>query len=117
MKVAVVGTGYVGLVAGTCLADFGMDVTCIDIDKDKIDRLNNGEVPIYEIGLAELIKRNVKLNRLHFSTDLDCTGGDQSYYENCQICCHPIQFMVRLNARGESDEVLKRLRTDSLSRI
>lgn len=70
MNICMVGTGYVGLVAGTCLADFGMNVTCVDIDKDKIDRLNRGEVPIYEIGLSELIGRNVKLERLRFSTDL-----------------------------------------------
>lgn len=70
MNICMVGTGYVGLVAGTCLADFGMNVTCVDIDKVKIDRLNRGEVPIYEIGLSEMINRNVKLQRLRFSTDL-----------------------------------------------
>jgi UDPglucose 6-dehydrogenase len=70
MNVCMVGTGYVGLVAGTCLADFGMNVTCVDVDKEKIDRLNSGQSPIYEIGLAELIQRNVKLGRLSFSTDL-----------------------------------------------
>jgi len=70
MNVCMVGTGYVGLVAGTSLADFGMNVTCVDIDQEKIDRLNRGEVPIYEIGLSELIRRNVKLERLRFSTDL-----------------------------------------------
>jgi UDPglucose 6-dehydrogenase len=71
MNICVVGTGYVGLVVGTCLADFGMNVTCIDKDKDKIDRLSRGEVPIYEIGLQEIISRNLKLERLHFSADLD----------------------------------------------
>lgn len=70
MNVCMVGTGYVGLVAGTCLADFGMNVTCVDVDKEKIDRLNAGQAPIYEIGLTELIQRNVKLQRLRFSTDL-----------------------------------------------
>jgi UDPglucose 6-dehydrogenase len=70
MNVCMVGTGYVGLVAGTCLADFGMNVSCVDVDKEKIDRLNAGQAPIYEIGLAELIQRNVKLQRLRFSTDL-----------------------------------------------
>ena len=71
MNICVIGTGYVGLVVGTCLADFGMNVTCIDKDKEKIDRLSRGEVPIYEIGLEEMIRRNLKLGRLHFSTDLD----------------------------------------------
>ncbi len=70
MNICVVGTGYVGLVAGTCLSDFGMHVICVDKDKSKIDMLNNGEVPIYEIGLKELIERNVNLERLSFTTDL-----------------------------------------------
>ncbi|NOY87780.1 MAG: UDP-glucose/GDP-mannose dehydrogenase family protein [FCB group bacterium] len=71
MNICVVGTGYVGLVAGTCLSDFGMNVICVDKDKTKIDMLNAGQVPIYEIGLSEIIQRNVKLERLHFSTDLN----------------------------------------------
>ncbi len=70
MKIAVVGTGYVGLVTGTCLADSGNEVVCIDIDRAKIDRLNNGEIPIYEPGLAELVERNRSVNRLQFTTDL-----------------------------------------------
>ncbi len=71
MNICVVGTGYVGLVAGTCLSDFGMNVICVDKDKSKIDMLNNGKVPIYELGLSEMIQRNVKLGRLHFSTNLN----------------------------------------------
>ncbi|HUV30025.1 MAG TPA: UDP-glucose/GDP-mannose dehydrogenase family protein [Acidobacteriota bacterium] len=71
MNVCVVGTGYVGLVAGTCLADFGTNVTCVDKDRQKIDMLNGGRIPIYEPGLSELIQRNIKLNRLSFSTDLE----------------------------------------------
>jgi len=70
MKIAVVGSGYVGLVTGTCLAESGNDVACVDIDKQKIDRLNRGEVPIYEPGLAELIERNAEARRLSFTTDL-----------------------------------------------
>lgn len=70
MKLAVVGTGYVGLVAGTCFADTGNDVLCVDIDKRKVDMLTNGEVPIYEPGLEEMIKRNVKEERLSFTTDI-----------------------------------------------
>ena len=70
MRIAVVGTGYVGLVTGTCFADTGNDVTCVDIDQEKIDKLNGGQVPIYESGLEELIQRNVRFGRLRFSTEL-----------------------------------------------
>ena len=71
MKVAVVGTGYVGLVAGTCFSDTGNEVVCVDVNKEKIDMLNRGEVPIYEPGLEEMIKRNVREERLSFSTDIE----------------------------------------------
>jgi len=71
MNICMIGTGYVGLVAGTCLSDFGQNVTCVDIDETKIAQLNNGEVPIYEFGLGDLIAKNVKLGRLRFSTDLE----------------------------------------------
>jgi len=70
MKIAVIGTGYVGLVTGTCFAESGNDVTCVDIDADKIARLMQGEIPIYEPGLSELVARNVDDARLHFTTDL-----------------------------------------------
>jgi len=69
MKLTIFGTGYAGLVSWTCLAQVGHDVMCIDIDASKIDQLNNGEIPIYEPGLAELVERNVKAGRLSFSTD------------------------------------------------
>ena len=70
MKIVVVGTGYVGLVTGTCLAETGNDVTCVDCDRKKIDILNRGDIPIYEPGLAELVARNVAGGRLSFTTDL-----------------------------------------------
>jgi UDPglucose 6-dehydrogenase len=70
LKLCVVGTGYVGLVAGTCFAESGNDVVCVDVDAAKIGRLQRGEVPIYEPGLAELIRRNVAQKRLSFQTDL-----------------------------------------------
>ncbi len=70
MHIAVVGSGYVGLVTGTCFSEFGVDVTCVDIDQSKIDLLNQGGVPIYEPGLDALIAKNVKEGRLSFTTDL-----------------------------------------------
>lgn len=70
MKIAIVGTGYVGLVSGTCFSETGITVTCVDIDKDKIAMLENGQVPIYEPGLSEMIKRNVENERLFFSSSL-----------------------------------------------
>jgi len=70
MKIVIVGTGYVGLVTGTCFAEVGIDVTCVDIDKEKIDNLKNGISPIYEPGLDEMIVRNYEKGRLHFTTEL-----------------------------------------------
>ncbi|GJM61995.1 UDP-glucose/GDP-mannose dehydrogenase family protein [Persicobacter diffluens] len=71
MKIAVVGTGYVGLVSGTCFAETGVDVTCVDIDENKVEKMQNGVVPIYEPGLELLFHRNIEQGRLHFTTSLE----------------------------------------------
>ena len=69
MKITIFGTGYVGLVTGTCFAELGNEILCIDKDSSKIEKLKKGISTIYELGLVELLKRNIKENRLKFSTN------------------------------------------------
>ena len=76
MKIAIVGTGYVGLVSGTCFAETGVDVTCVDVNHKKIEGLKNGIIPIYEPGLEEMVIRNIKENRLNFTTSLESCLDD-----------------------------------------
>ncbi len=77
MNIAIVGTGYVGLVSGACFADTGASVTCVDVDTEKIERIKRGEIPIYEPGLDELVLKNVKAGRLRFTTSLESVLNEQ----------------------------------------
>jgi UDPglucose 6-dehydrogenase len=87
MKITVIGTGYVGLVTGACLSDVGIQVTCVDIDKNKIDDLKNGIMPIYEPGLEEIVKRNFKKGRLNFTTNLgDAIQGRRRWICRLKVC-------------------------------
>ena len=76
MRIAMIGSGYVGLVSGACFAQFGHDVTCVDKDAGKIERLRKGEIPIFEPGLDKLVADNARAGRLSFSTQLADAVGD-----------------------------------------
>jgi UDPglucose 6-dehydrogenase len=82
-NIAVAGTGYVGLATGTCFADMGNTVTCIDISEEKIEMLRQGQVPIYEPGLGELIERNVRAGRLKFTTSYEEALSNAEYVFIC----------------------------------
>ena len=76
MRIAMIGAGYVGLVSGACFSEFGVDVSCVDKDAGKIDRLSRGEIPIYEPGLDQLVAGNAAAGRLRFTTDLKAAVAD-----------------------------------------
>ena len=83
MKICMIGTGYVGLVSGTCFADLGNDVICVDKDKNKIENLKNGKIPIFEPGLEELIIKNSKIKTLKFSNDINKSIKDSNIIFIC----------------------------------
>ena len=87
MNVVMIGSGYVGLVSGACFAEFGASVICVDVDQDKIDRLNAGEIPIYEPGLDDLVARNVSAGRLSFTTAYDpaISEADLVFIDGAQV--------------------------------
>ena len=105
MKLAIVGTGYVGLVSGACFSDMGNDVICVDVDEKKVKRLQEGKIPIYEPGLDEIVQRNVEAKRLKFTTRIEealevsdicfiavgtlrswCGNGYRPIYESSYVC-------------------------------
>ena len=96
MKIAVIGTGYVGLVTGTCFAETGNTVTCVDIDEAKINKLNSGKLTIYEPGLEKLFLRNQKEGRLHFTTSLQEGIADAQDHHSWHCQHLPVKMEVQI---------------------
>ena len=88
MNIAIVGTGYVGLVSGTCFAELGANVVCVDVNAQKIESLKQGEIPIYEPNLDSMVLRNMKAGRLHFTTDLE------SVLDDVEVMCWKLQGLL-----------------------
>src|SRR4030066_1503784 len=98
MKLTIIGTGYVGLVTGACFAEMGNTVTCVDIDKNKIDGLKNGVLPIYEPGLESIVANNYKNGRLQFCTSLSDPAAESGVYL-IAVGTPPDRKSTRLNSR------------------
>ena len=96
MHIAVIGTGYVGLVTGACFAEFGVDVTCVDVDEEKIQRLLQGVMPIYEPGLEQLVLKNTQAGRLRFTTDVS-QAVEQALVIFLPLVLHPFPMDLRIS--------------------
>src|SRR5438552_209429 len=97
MRIAMIGTGYVGLVSGACFSEFGVSVTCVDNDAGKIERLKQGEIPIYEPGLDQLVASNVAAGRLFFTPDLEGAVVSSSGAAAITLCACCWGFVYRCN--------------------
>ena len=105
MNIAIVGTGYVGLVSGACFAEMGIDVTCIDINQSKIEQLKQGIIPIYEPGLEDMVKRNIEAGRLHFASNLE------SHLDNVDVVFSAVGTPPDQNGAADLSQVMEVART------
>ena len=115
MHIAIVGTGYVGLVSGACFAEMGVEVTCVDTDQKKIEALRAGRMPIYEPGLEEIVRRNAEAGRLRFTTSLEeCLDSVEVVFSAVGTPTSPITSSSSSSSKSSSSILVKDLSMDSI---